>query len=77
MPIPGTPGTLSIESPANDWTSMTRSGLTPNFSNTSLSLIVLFFIVSNMQAPFLTSCIRSLSDETIVTRIPFERADLV
>ena len=34
IPIPGTPGILSTESPANDCTSITFSGGTPNFSLT-------------------------------------------
>ncbi len=34
-PMPGTPGTLSVESPASDCTSTTLSGGTPNFSITS------------------------------------------
>ena len=34
-PMPGTPGTLSIESPASACTSMTFSGGTPKFSQTS------------------------------------------
>ena len=33
--MPGTPGTLSVESPISAWTSMTLSGPTPNFSITS------------------------------------------
>ena len=35
MPMPGTPGTLSVESPASACTSTTFSGGTPNFSITS------------------------------------------
>jgi hypothetical protein len=34
-PMPGTPGTLSVESPARACTSTTLSGVTPNFSFTS------------------------------------------
>ena len=45
-PIPGTPGILSEESPAKDWTSITWLGLTPNFSNTSCSPRTLFFMGS-------------------------------
>ena len=70
IPIPGAPGTLSIESPASACTSITRSGPTPNFSITSSRPIGLFFSVSNMTMPGATSCIRSLSAEMIVTRPP-------
>ena len=70
MPMPGAPGTLSTESPASACTSMTLSGPTPNFSNTSSGPIGLFFSVSNMTMPGETSCIRSLSAETMVTRPP-------
>ena len=70
MPMPGAPGTLSTESPARAWTSTTRSGPTPNFSTTSSGPIALFFRVSNMTMPGATSCIRSLSAETMVTRPP-------
>ena len=38
-PIPGTPGTLSLLSPANAWTSMTFVESTPNFFSTSTSEI--------------------------------------
>ena len=69
IPIPGTPGILSTESPANDWTSMTLFGSTPNFSITSFFLIKRFFIVSSIDTSSFTSCIKSLSDETIVTFI--------
>ena len=60
-PMPGAPGTLSTESPASACTSITRSGPTPNFSNTSSGPIGLFFSVSNISTPGATSCIRSLS----------------
>ncbi len=46
-PMPGTPGTLSVESPISDCTSITLSGVTPNFSNTSgdADLLVLHRVV--------------------------------
>ena len=74
MPIPGAPGTLSTLSPASDCTSTTRSGPTPNFSNTASTPIVLFFIVSSITTRSDTSCIRSLSDDTMVTRAPLASA---
>ena len=46
IPIPGTPGTLSEESPAKAWTSITLLGSTPNFSLTSLFPKTLLFIGS-------------------------------
>ena len=66
-PMPGTPGTLSVESPISACTSITFSGGTPNFSITSAMPILLSFIVSYMSTQSLTSCIRSLSDDTMVT----------
>ena len=69
-PMPGTPGTLSVESPARAWMSITLSGVTPNFSCTSGKEIGLFFIGSSMRTLSFTSCIRSLSDETMVTSAP-------
>ena len=74
MPMPGAPGTLSTESPASACTSTTRSGRTPNFSSTSATPMVLFFIGSSISTPSPTSCIRSLSDDRIVTRPPAFRA---
>ena len=74
IPIPGAPGTLSTESPASACTSTTRSGPTPNFSSTPSMPIRLFFIASSISTPPPTSCIRSLSDEMIVTRPPASRA---
>ena len=44
--MPATPGTLSLLSPAKDWTSTTFSGFTPNFLNMSSSLINLFLTYS-------------------------------
>ena len=75
-PMPGTPGTLSVESPASACTSMTLSGGTPNFSRTSSGPMVRFFMVSSMTRPGRTSCIRSLSEETIVTSPPAASACL-
>ena len=69
-PIPGTPGILSDESPASDWTSITCSGFTPNFSSTSFSPITLLFIGSNNLIFVETNCIKSLSDEITVTFAP-------
>ena len=67
-PIPGTPGTLSDASPVSPSTSMTLSGVTPNFcltpsrSTISTSVPCLpglkIFIVSEM------SCMKSLSGVT-------------
>jgi len=45
-PIPGTPGTLSTESPASACTSTTLSGVTPNFSITSAGPIRFDFMAS-------------------------------
>ena len=69
-PIPGTPGTLSVESPASACTSTTLSGLTPKRSNTSASPMRRCFIGSSIVIPPRTSCIRSLSDETIMVSRP-------
>ena len=73
-PIPGTPGTLSVESPISDCTSTTLDGGTPKRSITSASPSILFFIVSYMRTPGRTSCIRSLSEETMVTSAPASAA---
>ena len=72
--MPGTPGTLSVESPISACTSMTLSGGTPNFSITSARPIFLSFMVSNMTTRSLTSCIKSLSDETMVAVAPASQA---
>ena len=53
IPIPGTPGTLSLLSPAKDCTSITFDASTPNFFTTSSSVINLFFIGSKIRTPFL------------------------
>ncbi len=74
MPMPGAPGTLSTLSPASAWMSMTRSGPTPNFSRTWSGPMVTFFIGSSMSTPLPTSCIRSLSELTMVTVAPVSRA---
>ena len=68
--MPGTPGTLSTESPASDCTSITFSGGTPNFSITSGTPIRRSFMVSSSMTRSPTSCIRSLSEETMVTSAP-------
>ncbi len=73
-PMPGTPGTLSVESPISDCTSITLSGGTPNFSITSAGPIRRSFMVSYMVTPSLTSCIRSLSDDTMVALAPAAQA---
>ncbi len=73
-PMPGTPGTLSDESPISDCTSMTFSGPTPNFSMTSARPMRLSFMVSYMTTVGPTSCIRSLSEETIVVVAPTSQA---
>ena len=70
IPIPGAPGTLSTLSPANACTSTTRSGPTPNFSRTPSLSMSLFFIGSSISTPPPTNCIKSLSDDKIVTRPP-------
>ena len=53
---------------------MTRLGATPNFSSTCSGPIRLFFMASYISTPFPTSCIKSLSEETIVTWPPASRA---
>ena len=73
-PMPGAPGTLSTGSPARDCTSTTCSGPTPNFSITSSRPISLFFIGSSISTLPVISCIRSLSEDTIVTRAPLASA---
>ena len=74
IPIPGAPGTLSVESPASACTSTTLSGPTPNFASTPSTPMRTFFIASIISTPPPTSCIRSLSELTIVTRPPASRA---
>ncbi len=73
IPMPGAPGTLSTESPQSAWTSTTFSGGTPNFSITCSRPIFRFFMVSSMKTRSPTSCIRSLSDEMMVTSPPASR----
>jgi hypothetical protein len=53
---------------------MTFSGGTPNFSITSGMPIRLSFIVSYMITQSFTSCMRSLSDETMVAVAPASQA---
>ena len=72
--MPGTPGTLSVESPISACASITFSGGTPNFSITSGMPIFLSFIVSYMITQSLTSCMRSLSDDTMVVVAPASQA---
>ena len=74
MPMPGTPGTLSVELPASACTSTTFSGGTPNFSNTSGMPMRRSFMVSYMWTQSVTSCIRSLSEETMVAVAPRSQA---
>ena len=74
--MPGTPGTLSEVSPISDSASQTSSGPTPKLSITSARPIAFCFIGSHMAIPSATSCIRSLSDETMVTGSPASRASL-
>ena len=75
-PMPGTPGTLSTLSPISASTSPTFSGGTPNFSITCSRPMRRSFIVSSMSRPpwpapgSSISCIRSLSELTIVTCQP-------
>ena len=72
-PMPGAPGTLSTGSPQRAWTSTTLSGGTPNFSTTCSGPIRTFFMVSSMVTRAPTSCIRSLSEEMMVTSPPASR----
>ena len=69
-PMPGTPGTLSLESPASACTSTTFSGGTPKRSTTSGPPILRCFTGSKSDIRSSTSCIRSLSEETMVTSAP-------
>ncbi len=72
--MPGTPGTLSDESPISACTSITLSGGTPNFSITSGMPMRLSFMVSYMTTQSFTSCMRSLSDDTMVAVAPASQA---
>ena len=74
-PMPGTPGTLSVESPASACTSTTFSGGTPNFSITSGMPMRRSFMVSYIVTLSVTSCIRSLSEETMVVVAPRSPAE--
>ena len=69
-PIPGTPGTLSTESPISACASISLSGVTPNFSITSGGPIGFCLIGSSISTPGRSNCIRSLSDDTMVTVPP-------
>ncbi len=73
-PMPGTPGTLSLESPISACTSITFEGGTPNFSITSGTPMRTSFIVSYMITHSFTSCMRSLSDDTMVVVAPASQA---
>jgi len=67
---------LSTLSPIKASTSPTCSGGTPNFSITSSRPMRRSFIVSSMSRPGSISCIRSLSEETMVTCQPSAKAAL-
>jgi hypothetical protein len=69
-PTPGTPGTLSTLSPISACTSTTLAGGTPNLAMTSSAPIGFCLIGSSIATRPSMSCIRSLSDETIVVRNP-------
>ena len=73
-PMPGTPGTLSTESPVIACRSIIFSGGTPHFSMTSGTPIWRSFIGSYIDTVAPTSCIRSLSDEMMVVSAPASRA---
>ncbi len=64
-PMPGTPGTLSTELPISACTSISLSGVTPNFSITSPGPIGFCLIGSSISTPGRSSCIISLSEDTI------------
>ena len=69
-PMPGTPGTLSTLSPISACTSTTSEGGTPNFSITSAAPIGFCLIGSCICTRSSISCIRSLSELTMVVRNP-------
>ncbi len=69
-PMPGTPGTLSTESPISACASISLSGPTPNFSITSGTPIGFCLIGSSIVTPGRMSCIRSLSEDTTVAVPP-------
>ncbi len=73
-PMPGMPGTLSVLSPVSDCRSIIFSGGTPHFSITSGIEICLSFMLSYIDTLGVTSCMRSLSDETMVTSPPASAA---
>ena len=70
-PMPGIPGILSAESPVKASRSWTFCGLsTSQRSHTSCGPYSLLRMVSIIQTRSLTSCIRSLSVETMLTSQP-------
>ena len=84
-PIPGAPGTLSVESPASAWTSTTLSGPTPSKYLTTSSTPKRRSsrepatpawpeAGSYIETPGSMSCMRSLSAETMRTSAPASRA---
>ncbi len=80
--MPGTPGTLSTASPQSACTSITLSGVTPNFSNTSSAPIQRSGgwpargdgVEQADRALGLDQLHQILVDETIVTLPPASRA---
>ena len=74
--MPGTPGTLSTLSPISAWASISFSGGMPNFSTTSAAPIGFCLIGSSIPTPGRISCIRSLSDETMVAVPPMPTTSL-
>ena len=64
-PMPFTPGMLSLGSPTSERTSSSIAGGTPNRSSTASASMRRPFIVSRSTTSGPTSCIRSLSVETI------------
>ena len=73
--MPGTPGTLSVESPISACTSIDLVRRHAEFfDDLGDGRSCWSFIVSNMITQSLTSCIRSLSDETMVTLAPASQA---
>ena len=78
IPMPGAPGTLSVESPASAWMSTTLSAPRPKYSTTSAGPMRRSSrspeAGSYIETPGPISCIRSLSAETIMTSAPAARA---
>ena len=74
MPMPGAPGTLSTLSPHRAWTSTTLSGGDAELlDHLRRGRCAMFFIGSSIDTRSPTSCIRSLSEETITTSPPASR----